>query len=73
MHGEKVLFLAQIFEIDILNELTRFEVPRISKILFLAVGHSVCVINIIQKQIIAEIPNLVFYMRIISRCYLKFS
>ena len=52
---------------------THFEVNEFENHIFN--GWSVCasdsVISITPKQIIAKTPNLVFYICIISRCYLK--
>ena len=66
---DKVLFRDQIFEIEIFMD---FHVLRFSEFenQTLGVG-SVSVSSISPKQIILEISNLVFYICIIYRCYLK--
>ena len=46
--------------------------PLNPKITFLVFGLCLCLIGIIQKHISAEISNLVFYICIMYRCYLKF-
>ena len=60
---EKVLFWGQIFEVEILMDLHVLRFPE-SETTFLEFGLCVCVcvsvISIIQKQIVAENPNLVF-------------
>ena len=64
---EKVLFLDQIFEMEMVIDLHFFRSPE-PKIIFLAIGlcFRVCVyipvIRITQTQIVAQTPNLVFYL-----------
>ena len=67
---EKVLFLGQIFEMEILMDLHAMRPPDL-KIKFLAFRLCECVsvISITQKQITDEISSLVFYVYIIYKCY----
>ena len=73
---EEILFLGQIFEMEILTHLHVLRSPE-SKNIFS--GWSVCVRFIIRiylylynsKKITSEASNLVFYICVIRRCYMK--
>ena len=62
------MILRQIFEMEILIDLHVLRTPN-PKVTVLAVTSTV--ISITQNQMTAETSNLVFYICIIRRCYLK--
>ena len=67
------MFLGQIFEVEILMDLHVLRSPESEKHIFSKWSACVCVtfISITQKQNTAETSNLVFYISIMYRCYLK--
>ena len=72
---EKVLFWGQIFEIEILMDLHVMKTPESKNQIFsiwsVCMCVSVSVISITQKLVTAETSNLVFYILIINKLYLK--
>ena len=70
---EKVLFLGQIYKMEILIDLPILRSPESENHIYsdLCVCMCLTVINITQKQITAETLNSVFNICIIFRCYLK--
>ena len=72
---KKVLFLGRIFEIEILMDLHVMKTPESKNQIFsiwsVCMCVSVSVISITQKLVTAETSNLVFYICITYRCYLK--
>ena len=72
---EKVLFWGPIFEMKILKDLLAMRSPESENKIFnvwsVCVRVCLSVISITQKQITAETSNLVFYICIMYRCYLK--
>ena len=69
---KKVWFLVQISEMEILMDFHVLRFPE-SENQVLAVNLRVCMsfISINPNQIATEVPNLVFYICSICRCYLK--
>ena len=72
---EKVLFLSQIFEMEILMDLHFMRASESENHIFSIWSVCMCfcvfVVSITQKQITAEPSNLVFYISIIYGCYLN--
>ena len=68
----KVLFWCQFFEKEIYTLWgTLNPKNHILSIRFVCICVNVAVISITQKQITANTPNMVFYVSIMYRCYLK--
>ena len=67
---EKILFWGQIFKMEILVGLSVFRSSE-SKFAILAVALCVCVITLTPKQITIVSPNVVLYILVTSRSYLK--
>ena len=75
LQSEKVLFLSQIFKLEIFMDLQLFGSPESDNHIFSRWSMRMCVcvpvISIIQKQIRVELSYLAFYICIICSCYLK--
>ena len=73
--ADKVLFLGQIFEMEILMDLQILRFHESENHIFSIRSVCMCVSDLrkTQKQIRAETSNLAFYICIIYRCYLENS
>ena len=75
--SRKILFLGQIFEMEILMDFLVLRFHKSENHIFsswsvcMYVYVSVSVISLTQKQITAETSNLIFYIFVIYRCCLK--
>ena len=71
LYIEKILFWGQIFEVEILMDGHILRSRESEKHIFSVSSVCVSVISITQKQITAESSNVVLYICITGRCYLK--
>ena len=71
MYGRKVSLKGQIFDTEIFRDLQVFMSSESENRTFSGWYMYVTVISITKKEIAASTPNLVFYICIICRYYLK--